>query len=84
MYSIAWVNQAEIKDTCIEFVINNVSPQGNVKIKLNSEVEEICRDCSPDFLWKITYSRILFSLIRAIFMTCETPNMKCFAKTVNG
>ena len=34
MYSIAWVNQFEIKDKCIEFVINNVSPEGNdVKIK---------------------------------------------------
>ena len=31
----AWVNQFEIKDTCIEFVINNVSPQGNnVKDKI--------------------------------------------------
>ena len=29
MHSAAWVNQFEIKDTCIEFVINNVSPQGN-------------------------------------------------------
>ena len=31
---------------CIEFVINNVSPQVNVKIKLNLKLEEICRDCS--------------------------------------
>ena len=51
MYSTAWVNQFEIKDMCIEFVINNASPQGNVKIKLNLNVEEICRDCSPNFLW---------------------------------
>ena len=51
MYSTAWVNQFEIKDTCIEFVINNVSQQGNVKIKLNLKMEEICRDCSPNFLW---------------------------------
>ena len=51
MYSTAWVNQFEIKDTRIEFVINNVSPQGNVKIKLNSKVQEVCRDCSPYFLW---------------------------------
>ena len=51
MYSTVWVNQFEIKDTCIEFVINNVSPQGNVKIKLNSKVAEICRDYSPNFLW---------------------------------
>ena len=44
MYLTAWVNQFEIKDTCTEFVINNVSPQGNVKIKLNLKMEEICRD----------------------------------------
>ena len=41
-YSAAWVNQFEIEDTCIEFVINDVSPQGNnVKIKLNLKVKEI-------------------------------------------
>ena len=51
MYSTAWVNQFEIKETCIEFVINDVSPQGNMKIKLKLKVEEICRDCSPVFLW---------------------------------
>ena len=51
MYSTAWVNQTEIKEKCIEFVINNVSAQGNVKIKLNLKVEEICGDCSPNFLW---------------------------------
>ena len=34
MYSTTWVNQFEIKNTCIEFVIN-VSLQGNVKRKLN-------------------------------------------------
>ena len=50
MYSTAWVNQFEIKDTCIEFVINNVSPQGNLKIKFNFKMEEICGDCSPSFL----------------------------------
>ena len=41
MCSTAWMNQFEIKDTCIEFVINNVSPQGNVKIKLNLKMKEI-------------------------------------------
>ena len=51
MYSTAWVNQFEIKDMYSEFVINNVSPQGNVKIKLNVKVEEICRDCNPNFFW---------------------------------
>ena len=34
MYSTAWVNQFEIKETCIEFVINNVPAQGNVKMKI--------------------------------------------------
>ena len=51
MYSTAWVNQFEIKETYIEFVINNVSAQANVRIKLNLKVEEICRDCSPNYLW---------------------------------
>ena len=50
MYSTALVNQFEIKDTRIEFVINNVSQQGNVEIKLNLKMEEICRDYSPNFL----------------------------------
>ena len=51
MYSTAWVSQFEIKDKCIEFATNNVSPQGdNAKIKPNLKVEEICRDGSPDFL----------------------------------
>ena len=50
MYSTAWVNQFVIKDTRFEFVIN-VSAQGNVKIKLNLKVEEICRNCSFTFLW---------------------------------
>ena len=48
MYSAAWMNHFEIKDTCIKFVIDNVSPQdNNVKIKMNLKVEEIFRDCSP-------------------------------------
>ena len=39
MYSAAWVNQVEMKDTCIEFVINNVSLQGdNVKIKVSLKI----------------------------------------------
>ena len=45
MYSTAWLNQFEAKDTCIGFVINNVPLQGkNVKTKLNLNVEEICRE----------------------------------------
>ena len=52
IYSATWVNQFENEDTCIKFVINNVSPQGdNVEMKLNLKVEEICWDCSPKFLW---------------------------------
>ena len=35
MYSTGWVNQFEIKDTCIEIVTNRVSLQGKMKIKLN-------------------------------------------------
>ena len=50
MYSTVYVNRFEIKGTSIEFVINNVSLQGNnVKIKLNLKVEEICADCSSNF-----------------------------------
>ena len=51
MYSTALVNQFETNNTCIEFVINDVSRQGNVKTKLNFKVEKICRDCSPNYLW---------------------------------
>ena len=39
--------QFETRDTCIEFVINNVPVQGNdVKLKLNLKLEQICKDCS--------------------------------------
>ena len=45
------MNQFEIKDKRIEFVINSVSPQGNnMKIKLNLKMEEICRHCGPNIL----------------------------------
>ena len=67
MYSTAWVNQFEAKDTCIGFVINNVSLQGkNVKTKLNLNVEEICRDCSPNVLLSseyVSYYLEAFSII---------------------
>ena len=53
MYSAAWVNQFEIKDMHTEFMINNVSPEGNnVKIKLNLKLEEICRDCRSNLFVK--------------------------------
>ena len=56
MYSTAWMNQFEAKDTCIEFLINNVSSQGNnVKTKLNLNMEEICRDCTPNVLLRSEY-----------------------------
>ena len=45
------MNQMEIKETRIEFLINNSRVQSNnfkMNIKLN--VEEICRDCRFDFL----------------------------------
>ena len=45
MYSTAWMNQFEIKDRCNEFVINNVSAQGNVNIKLNSKVTAVLIFC---------------------------------------
>ena len=45
------MNQFEIKDKRVEFVINNVSPQGNnMNIKLNLKVEEIRRHYGPNFL----------------------------------
>ena len=41
MSSASWMNQFEIKDTCIEFVIRNVSPLGNnLKIKFMSDINE--------------------------------------------
>ena len=53
------------RHVCIEFVINNISPQGNVKITLNLKVEEIFRDCSANFLWNNwQLTKILLSHIR--------------------
>ena len=53
MYLTAWVNQLEIKDTWIEFTTYNVSAQSNnnMKIGLNLNVEKMCTDYSPNFLW---------------------------------
>ena len=44
MNTTEWLNQFEIKDVCIEFVINNVSAQGNnnAKIKLNLKLKKVC------------------------------------------
>ena len=69
MYSATRVNQFEMKDMCFQFVIN-VSLQGNnVKMKYNL---------------KINLQRVLFSFIKAYSQPCETSNMKCFAKVVDG
>ena len=63
MYSTAWVNQFEIKDTCTEFAISNVSAYSNdVKIKLNLQEDEICRDCSL-FFCEINDNAPSFSLV---------------------
>ena len=64
-----------------EWVFHYVSPQGNVNTKLNLKVEEICRDCSATFLWnKWQRTRILFSLIRDIFITLLNTWYEVFFK----
>ena len=64
-----------------EWVFHYVSPQGNVNTKLNLKVEEICRDCSATFLWnKWQRTRILFSLIRDIFITLWNTWYEVFFK----
>ena len=68
MYSPSWVNQFEIKDACIEFVINVLAKgNNNVKLKLNVIVKKICSDCNPIFC-EINDNApgFLFSLIRYI------------------
>ena len=79
MYSAARVNQFEMKDMCIEFVIN-VSRQGNnVKIKLNLKIDlqrlRGNKGNTPGFC---------LDLSEAYSLPCETNNVKCFAKIVNG
>ena len=39
MYSAARVNQFEIKETCIEFVIEISQQDNNAKIKLNLKIK---------------------------------------------
>ena len=85
MYSTGWVNQFKIKGRCIEFVTNTVSPQGNnVKIKLNLKVEEICRDCSLIFCEINDNAPSLCLILSEVHLPCDTPDMECFAKIVNG
>ena len=64
-----------MKETCIEFVINKVSMQGNnVKIKLNFKIN-LCEinDKTPVFC---------LVLSEAYSKSCETLNMKCSPKIV--
>ena len=50
------MNQFEVKDTCIEFVIIILPTQGkNFKIDLKLQMEEICTDFTLDFLWNKWY-----------------------------
>ena len=65
-----WISESfEIEDTCIEFVINNLSPQGNnVKIKLNFKVEKSKEIAVPIFC-EINDNALLLSFIRGIFIT---------------
>ena len=79
------MNQFEINDMCIKFVINNVSLQGrNVNIKLNLKLEEICRDRSPMFC-EINDNVPGFCLVLSeAHLPCEIHNMECFAKIING
>ena len=43
MYSAARVNQFEMTDKCIEFVINDLRQGNNVKIKLNLKINSRLR-----------------------------------------
>ena len=79
------VNQFEIKYTCIQFVIKNVSPQSNVKIMWNLKVEEITEIVALIFCGiSENAPRFCLALSEAYLQLCETPNLKCFAKLVNG
>ena len=57
-----------------------------MKIILSLKVEEICRDCSPVFFYGISDNAPGFCLAisETYLWPCETPNMKCFAKIING
>ena len=64
MYTAARVNQFEMKDKCIEFVIN-VSRQGNnvtIKLNLKMNLQRLRGN-------KWQYTMILFSFVRGIFIT---------------
>ena len=62
-YSVAWVEQFEIKGTCIEFANNDASPQANnLKIKLNSKVKEIYRNYGSNFFCEINDNPPCFCL----------------------
>ena len=55
MYSAAWVEQFEIKDTCIEFA-------NNLKIKLNLKVKEIYRNYGSNIFCEINDNPPCFCL----------------------
>ena len=79
------VNLFEIKYTCIEFVIKNISPQCNVKIMLNLKAEEISEIAVLIFCGiSENAPRFCLALSEAYLQLYETPNMKYFAKLVNG
>ena len=68
-----------MKETCIEFVINKVSVQGNnVKIKLKMKMNFKINLC------EINDKTPVFCLVlsEAYSKSCETLNMKCSPKIV--
>ena len=66
MYSTAWMNQLEIKNGFIKFVINNGSAQGNnnVKIKLNLKTEKPA-ETTVLFFCEINDKVAVFSLVES-------------------
>ena len=58
--------------------------RNNVKIELNLKVKEVCRDYSPNFLWKKWQcTKFLFSFIRGTFSLWSTRYGE-YGKIVNG
>ena len=47
------------------------------------KVEEICRDCSPNFFEINNNAPSFFLDLTKTHLLCETPNMECFAKIIN-
>ena len=76
----------EIKETCVEFVINKVSVQGNnFKIKLNLTVEEICRVYIFVFCEMNGIVPGFYLVLSGIYSEpSETSNIERFTKIHNG